>query len=75
MWRMIRGNRPFLLNREPVSTHRRLLHENGLAIVGEQARHNEAGLKRDQLAPRFRDLSEEDLTTESVFIQAVNSPG
>jgi hypothetical protein len=75
MWRLIRGNRPFLLNREPLSTHRRLLQENGLAIVREQARHNSRGLKRTDLAERFRHVSDEDLTTESVFIQAVNQPG
>jgi hypothetical protein len=75
MWRLIRGNRPFLLNREPLSTHRRLLDQNGLTVVREQARHNSRGLERGQLAERYRHISDEDLTTESVFIQAVRRPG
>jgi len=75
MWRLIRGNRPFLLNREPLSTHRRLLREAGFAIVYEQSRRNPGGLKRDRLAPRFRHLSDEDLSTQTVFIQAVKSQG
>lgn len=71
MWRLIRGNRRFLLNREPLSTHRHLLAENGFAVVYEQARRNTGGVTRDQLAERFRNLSDEDLSTQTVFIQAM----
>ena len=73
MWRLIRGKRSFLLNREPVSAHRRLLQENGFTIVQEQARHDTHGLGRAQLANRFRHLTDEDLVTQTVFIQALSS--
>lgn len=72
-WRLIRGNRPFLLNREPLSTHRRLLREAGFVIAYEQPRRNSGGLQRDRLAGPFRHLSDEDLSTQTVFIQAVKS--
>jgi hypothetical protein len=75
MWRLIRGNRPFLLNREPLSTHRRLLQQVGFVIAHEQSRRNSGGLPREGMAGPFRNLSDEDLSTETVFIQAVKSPG
>ncbi len=71
MWWVIRGNRPFLINREPLSTHRRLLAESGFTIVYEQKHPGPSGLPREQLASRFRSMSDEDLSTQSVFVQAV----
>ena len=73
MWRLIRGNRPFLINREPLSTHRRLLRENGFAIVHEQARWNPVGIRRDRLAGGFRHLCDEDLSTQTVYLLAVKA--
>jgi methyltransferase family protein len=69
VWRVIVGNRPFLLNREPLSTHLELLHRNDFEVVYKQTRHGEAGIARPKLAPRFRGMSEEDLTTQSAFLQ------
>jgi hypothetical protein len=71
-WRIIRGKRAFLLNRAPVSVHRRLLRENGFTILQEQTRRSTEGLKRGQLADRFRELTDEDLVTQTAFIQAVS---
>ena len=36
VWKLIRGRRSYLLNREPYSTHLRLLAENGFTVVGSQ---------------------------------------
>jgi hypothetical protein len=71
MWWVIRGNRPFLINREPLSTHRRLLAESGFTIAYEQKHPGPSALPREQLASRFRGMSDEDLSTQSVFVQAV----
>jgi len=73
-WRLTVGNRPFLLNREPVSTHLRLLAENAFEIVHSQARRSENGIVRERLAPRFRGMSDNDLATQAVFVQA-RKPG
>jgi SAM-dependent methyltransferase len=70
-WRLVRGRRPFLLNREPHSTHTELLRRYGFEVVTEIAARRPSDVRRDRLAARFRGLSEDDLTTSLAFIQAV----
>jgi hypothetical protein len=71
VWKLIRGRRSYLLNREPYSTHLRLLAENGFVAVGGQQTKADPVFARDQLAPRFRHLTDQDLTTPTAVIQAV----
>ena len=70
VWKLMRGKRAYLLNRLPLSAHRRLLEKEGFEIVCEEKARTESNLRRDSLAPRFRELSDEDFMTSSVFIQA-----
>jgi hypothetical protein len=69
MWRLLRGRRAFLINREPLSTHLRLLHEAGFTVVYQEVT-NDVALGRHKLAQRFASISEDDLTTSGAFIQA-----
>lgn len=69
-WKVVVGRRPYLLNREPHSTHVRLLQENGFDIVYDTVVRATSVLGRRQLAQRFRELSDEDLTTSGTFILA-----
>jgi hypothetical protein len=71
VWKLIRGRRPYLLNREPASTHVNLLRESGLEIVKEERVHKPSDIQRSQLAPRFRYFTDDDLTTKAVFLQAI----
>jgi hypothetical protein len=71
VWKLIRGRRPYLLNREPASTHLRLVAHSGLTVVGEERVQIASGIPRSRLARRFRRLSDEDLTTKAIFLQAV----
>lgn len=71
VWKLIRGRRDYLLNREPYSTHLRLLQEHGFAAVGGQTTTADPVIAREQLAPRFRTLTDQDLTTPTAVIQAV----
>ena len=71
VWKLIRGRRSYLLNREPYSAHLRLLAENGFAAVGGQQTKADPVIAREQLAPRFRHLTDQDLTTPTAVIQAV----
>jgi SAM-dependent methyltransferase len=70
MWKLIKGGRPFLLNREPFSMHTKLIEKFGFKIVGEKKYTAADGLERKQLAFRFANLSDEDLTVWGIFIQA-----
>jgi Methyltransferase domain len=68
-WRLLRGRRAFLINREPLSTHLRLLREAGFTVVYQEVTNGPA-LGRRELAPRFASMSDADLTTCGAFIQA-----
>jgi hypothetical protein len=59
------------LNREPASTHMRLITRSGLKVVGEERVQIESGIERARLARRFQRLTDEDLTTKAIFLQAV----
>jgi hypothetical protein len=71
VWKLIRGRRPYLLNREPASTHLRLIRASGLEVVNEARVGKQSDVARERLAARFRAMSDEDLTTRAVFVQAV----
>src|SRR6185437_257599 len=68
-WRMLRGCRAFLINREPHSTHVRLLREAGFIVACDDMTNGPA-IDRRKLAPRFASMSDTDLTTCGAFIQA-----
>jgi len=70
-WRIIRGRRAYLINREPHSAHLRLLRDNGFTVVCDNTTVMGSGIKRSELAPRFKDMSDDDLATAIAFIQAV----
>lgn len=74
VWKLIRGRRPYLLNREPASAHIRLVKHSGLRIVNEVPVRVKSDVARERLARRFRTLTDEDLTTKSLFLQAVKPP-
>lgn len=70
-WKLLRGGRAFLTNRLPRSGHIQLLKNTGCEIVCDIPTRRESEIDRKALAPRFRDLSDDDLTTAGCFIQAV----
>lgn len=71
VWRTIRGRRPYLLNREPHSTHIRLIQEFGFEVICDLKVEMPSRIERKHLAPRFRSLSDEDLTTSGAYLLAV----
>jgi hypothetical protein len=71
MWKLIRGKRPYFLNRQPHSTHTGLLKENKFKVLCEIKAKSSSKINRDDLAKRFNSISNEDLTTSGAFIQAV----
>ncbi|MCW5200278.1 methyltransferase domain-containing protein [Desulfobulbus sp. F4] len=71
LWKIIRGKRSYLLNREPYSAHKRLLAQAGFAIVRENLIRTESALRREQLEQRYQ---EEDLRISGAHILAVKQP-
>jgi len=60
-------------NREPHSTHRRLIEERGFQVRGDVPIRGEGGLPREALAQRFRNLTDDDLTTSIALIQSIKA--
>ena len=69
----MRGKRAYFLNREPCSRHLELISELGFSVVGEHRIINQTGIQRQALAERFRHLSDQDLETSGLFVQALKS--
>ena len=70
IWKLIKGRRTYLLNREPHSTHINLIKEAGFKILCDKTVHSVSGVKREDLAPPYREIQEEDLYTSGAFILA-----
>jgi hypothetical protein len=69
-WKVIRGNRPYFVNREPLATHVRLLERAGFEVVRVLRGSRDGGITRERLAPRWQGISDEDMATQSAFIVA-----
>ncbi len=69
-WRVTRGARPFLLNREPHSTHTDLIQHSRFDILLNETVLRDDGIGRSRLAARFAGLSDADLRTSDAFLIA-----
>ena len=70
-WRLIIGRRQFLINREPVSKIKEALARHDLQVMFCIQRNKPNSIKRDQLAPRFRELSDDDFCCAEALIQTI----
>lgn len=70
VWKIIVGRRAFLINREPHSRHLQALRTNGFEVRLDQSIREQTGLDRRRLAPRFRNLMDDDLRISGTFLVA-----
>ncbi|MFN2645585.1 MAG: hypothetical protein ABR570_11375 [Burkholderiales bacterium] len=70
LWRIINGQRPFFVNRERLADHLALLEKTGFELVSVQRLPREGGITRSELAPRFREISDEDLSCSLGYVIA-----
>ena len=70
-WKLIRGRRRCIVNREPYSKHRDSLLGANFNITLEMKRTSSPNFNREHLAKPFRKLSDDDLTTTGAYILAV----
>jgi hypothetical protein len=69
-WRIVKGARPFLLNRLVLGDHLKEIEKCGFHIVKVTRFTDDSGLPRERLAARYRDLTAEDLRTCSAHVIA-----
>ncbi len=73
IWKLIVGKRKYFLNRHPYSVHISSLQNSGFKIICDIKNNTESSIKRKNLAKRFIEMSDDDLITSEVFIQAMHS--
>ncbi len=71
MWKLLRGNRTYLLNREPHSTHIKMMKNEGFDIVCDNSSKSTSDLTKKDLAPRFQSIPDQDLFICDSFIQGI----
>ena len=74
LWHLIKGRRAFTVNRLPCSAHLALIAQTGFDPLCVLKNYNASGIQRSELSARWRDLSDEDLYCESLFVQARKKP-
>ena len=70
LWEVTLGKRPFMINRQPASVHLRLIQEAGFKVVTHQKYMRKDGIRREELAPRWTDISDEDLNCSGMYVIA-----
>lgn len=68
VWKLIVGRKPYVINRQPCSTHVSLMKERGFEIVDDR-RQRMQGISRAKLARRWQGVTDDDLTSAIAFIQ------
>ncbi len=70
IWRLMRGRRPWFVNRHPCSTHLGLVSQSGFDLSAKISQPGADGIERDQLASAFATLSDNDLQTAGLYLLA-----
>lgn len=73
LWRLTRGRRPYLLNRQPLSVHQAMAKKSYLTEIDIKRVEQGDGLTRNQLPCWYRELPDEDLVTSGAFIVSQKS--
>jgi SAM-dependent methyltransferase len=69
-WKVIAGRRPYFVNREPLATHLAAIEKSGFQVIDVIRGRKEGGIAREELAPRWQGISDEDHATQTGFIVA-----
>jgi hypothetical protein len=69
-WRIIKGNRPYFLNRLPFSAYDTSLKKTGFKIVCQLIQTRTDGIKKSEISRKWQYLDDRDLQSSGAFIQA-----
>ncbi|HEY2418369.1 MAG TPA: hypothetical protein VGH84_10660 [Steroidobacteraceae bacterium] len=72
-WKLLRGKRPYMINRQPYATHLKLLQDAGFDLLCDQHYKLPSRITGSMVARRFSKFSEADLSISETFIVAVPS--
>lgn len=69
-WRLVKGGRPYLINRAALSVHLELIERSGFDLRFKRTVERDSAIRRGQLARRFQNLDDNDLTTSAAYVVA-----
>ena len=69
-WKVVKGRYAYLINRLSYRAHLELMKEVGFQVIQSTLTSKDSQLKRGDLARRFRDMTDKELTTPTMFFQA-----
>ena len=70
LWKIVKGRYSYLINRLSYQAHLDLMKEVGFRVIRSTLASRESQLKRANLARRFRDMSDRELSTAAMFMVA-----
>lgn len=71
-WKLIRGRRPYLLNRRAHSEHLQMMRDGGFKVIEEAKISDDPVVPQKSLGAGFQHLTEDDRHTAEAFIVAVH---
>lgn len=71
MWNFIKGRRKYLINREPLSTHIKLLNKNNFKIIEIIKVKDSNGITKEKINEKYNYLTNEDFYTSSALLQSI----
>ena len=71
VWKIIRGRRPYLLNRVAHSEHLQMQRGMGFKVLLDMPKIRESEIARSELNSRFSHFSDDDIRTHAAFIQSL----
>jgi len=69
-FRLLRGGRPYLINRQPLSAHLEIIDRSGFDVHVVRKVQKEPAVSREDLASRFHYLNDDDFTTVAAYVAA-----
>lgn len=70
-WFLLRGNRPYLINRAPYSIHQKLLNKYQFKIINEIPIIKKQNFGNKKLNKNIQFISKQDRQTSGIFIQVI----
>ena len=70
-WKVINGRRKYMLNRKAYSDHLKVIDQLPFKVTINMPHQKPTMIDRKELAASFKHLTEQDLNTEGMFLQAV----
>lgn len=69
-WKIIKANKPYLINRHFLSEHLNLIEKYGFEILHISKYYNDSSIQHSDLAQSFKKMTDEDLITSGIYFLA-----